>query len=42
MTKKLLSSALILLASLGHAHGQAGVTGTILGRVSDVTDAAIP
>ena len=42
MTKKLLSSALILLTSLGHARGQAGVTGTNLGRVSDVPDAAIP
>jgi len=42
MTKKVFSLSLILLASLGYAHGQAGVTGSILGRVSDATDAAIP
>lgn len=42
MTTKVFSLALVLLASLGYAHGQAGVTGSILGRVSDATDAAIP
>lgn len=36
--------ALLLAMSIpfGYAFGQAGVTGSILGRVSDATDAAIP
>lgn len=40
--RNVLLSVAFVLSSVGYVHGQASSTGTILGRVSDASDAALP